>query len=150
MAPGASQFLGIAEMTNLESLRSLQKRIREATGPDRELDLAIYQDLDVFNPALKGFPARGAFSPDAMEVPKITLDPDGLGPCVALQRAVLPGCEWSKDRRGEIIIFDELPAKVWAVVAIAKPLANDCLTFLDAIFSAAIDQEEAKEKADVV
>lgn len=28
-------------MTNLDSLRSLQKRIREAKGPDRELDFAI-------------------------------------------------------------------------------------------------------------
>lgn len=116
---------------NLESLRSLQKRIREATGPDRNLDWDI----------------REAFYPGRMgQAPLFTLDPDGLGPCVALMREVLPGCEWGRNTNGHWFIF-ETPT---VVLAWALPLANDCLRFLDAIVSALIAQEEAKhtEKAE--
>lgn len=130
-------------MTRLDSLKSLQTRIREATGADRELDKDIHVALR--------FKLPGKWGADLIDTcfPSYTTDPDGLGACVGLMREVLPGCEWAKDRRGEIIIFDELPAKIWAVVAIAKSLANDCLTFLDAICAAPIAEEEAKltEKA---
>jgi len=71
-------------MTNLESLRSLQKRIREVTGPDRDLDGAIAKALD----------ASFSAPPYLTDAPEFTLDPDGLGPCVALMREVLPG--WTR------------------------------------------------------
>ena len=123
---------------NLESLRSLQKRIREATGPDRNLDWDI----------------REAFYPGRMgQAPLFTLDPDGLGPCVALMREVLPGREWSRDSAWCFWIWEQISKNAWGakkrIDGGPYRLANDCLTFLDAIFSAAIAQEEAKhtEKA---
>lgn len=143
-------------MTNLESLRSLQKRIREATGPDRNLDWDI----------------REAFYPGRMgQAPLFTLDPDGLGPCVALLRSVLPGYAW---KVGTCCVSDDawvVPdfncpvhgerlraeygeiewGSIWdtGIDIDRRPSGNVCLALLDAIISALIAQEEAKEKADV-
>lgn len=133
-------------MTNLESLRSLQKRIREATGPERKLDLAI----------CKMFNQRMSWSGDIEGLGSLpyTLDPDGLGPCVALKREVLPGCRWTKTASGRYRVWGNEPDYILegshpAIWSDSEPLANDCLTFLDAIFSAVIAKEEAKhtEKA---
>ena len=123
-------------MTNLESLRSLQKRIREAKGSDRALDADIAEAIGGWT----SYPGDNWIGPRGQIcVPSFTLDPDGLGPCVALLEAVLPCRSWKRDYAGDIFIRGGY---------YARPLANDCLTFLDAIFSAAIAQEEAKEKAD--
>ena len=122
-------------MTNLESLRSLQKRIREATGADRELDRDI---ANAFRPV--GF--RGFYT--FTSAPLYTTDPDGLGPCVALLEAVLPGCKWERDRCGSLRIWH--PDNGAGPSIVFAP-ANDCLTFLYAIVGALIAQEEAKEKA---
>lgn len=62
--------------TRLETLRSLQTRIREATGPDRDLDFDIGDIIEI---------------PPWEVTPNYTTDPDGLGACVALMREVLPG-----------------------------------------------------------
>lgn len=139
-------------MTNLESLRSLQKRIREATGPDRNLDWDI----------------REAFYPGRMgQAPLFTLDPDGLGPCVALQRAVLPGWCW---RIGTCCVSDDAwVAPDWdsptdgarlraqygeplfgtvfdqGVDIDRRPPGNVCLAFLDAIIGAMIAELQLKE-----
>lgn len=140
---------------NLESLRSLQKRIREATGPDRELDAAISLVLHAdFWASLDRQELRQAFS-----ISPYTADPDGLGPCVALMREVLPGCDYERHRYGNYHICDgtqwhssphtRLEESPDGFGIELPEHANDCLTFLDAIFSAAIAQEEAKEKADV-
>lgn len=196
-------------MTDLESLRSLQKRIREATGPDRELDFAICkafgrapQDAiwevdENLPPELAKHCKRGWTTPAYVEhrreyargieaafakkctdaeraanikaldkewdyknappfgcVPNWTTDPDGLGPCVALKREVLPGCRWTKTASGRYRVWGNEPDYILegshpAIWSDSEPLANDCLTFLDAIFSAVIAKEEAKhtEKA---
>ena len=94
---------------------------------------------------IETFNANALVLVNSLRVPKLTLDPDGIGPCVALMREVLPGCEWGRNTNGHWFIF-ETPT---VVLAWALPLANDCLRFLDAIVSALIAQEEAKhtEKA---
>lgn len=69
-------------MTRLETLRSLQTRLRDATGPDRRIDVAILDALS---------------DPSSIVLPHYTADPDGLGACVALMRSVLPG--WLFDIR---------------------------------------------------
>ena len=81
---------------NIESLRSLQKRIREATEPDRELDAAIAKAFGMPHGYHEWIEDRTYY--DTFEqAARFTLDPDGLGPCMALQRAVLPG--WLFDLR---------------------------------------------------
>ena len=123
---------------NLESLRSLQKRIREATWPDRNLDWDI----------------REAFYPGRMgQAPLFTLDPDGLGPCVALMRMLLPG--WSLcltvGLSGDYAVIHEFapPCRRLPSEPFSFRSYNICLTALDAILSALFAQEEAKhtEKA---
>ena len=123
-------------MTNLESLRSLQKRIREATGPDRNLDWDI----------------REAFYPGRMgQAPLFTLDPDGIGPCVALMRAALPG--WLFDLRQQH--KEDWQARVHRRCLKRTPhddvFASHRLSMhatLLAIFSAVIAQEEAMERVE--
>jgi len=120
---------------NLESIRSLQKRIREATGPDRNLDWDI----------------REAFYPGRMgQAPLFTLDPDGLGPCVALMRAALPG--WLFDLRQQH--KEDWQARVHRRCLKRTPhddvFASHRLSThatLLAIVSVLIAQEEAREKA---
>ena len=126
-------------MTNLESLRSLQKRIREAKGADRELvrDLA-----NAFRPA--GF--RGFYT--FTSAPLYTADPDGLGPCVALQRAVLPGWKWDVFQRHISEKDDQF--SVW----LSAPNGDHAQAYhrfepnarLLVIVGALIAQEEAKER----
>ncbi|MBN9291256.1 MAG: hypothetical protein J0H36_09110, partial [Hyphomicrobium denitrificans] len=83
--------------------------------------------------------------------PQYTLDPDGLGPCVALQRAVLPG--WSLcltvGLSGDYAVIHEFdpPCRRLPSEPFSFRSYNICLTALDAILSALIAQEEAKEKA---
>lgn len=108
----------------LETLRSLQTRIREATGADRELDFDIGDLIKI---------------PPHEVTPHYTTDPDGLGACVALMHATLPGRHWKRDYDGDIFLRGG---------GYARPLANDCLTFIDAIMSAVIAEEE-QEKANV-
>ena len=125
-------------MTNLESLRSLQMRIREATGYNRLLDLAVAQALLPGRHWTLGHPSHAPAN--------YTPDPNGLGPCVALLEAVLPGCKWERDRCGSLRIWH--PDNGAGPSIVFAP-ANDCLTFLYAIVGALIAQEEAKhtEKA---
>jgi hypothetical protein len=116
---------------NLESLRSLQKRIRESKGVDPRLDRDIAFALTDWTLSSQELP------------PIFTADPDGLGPCVALLRSVLPGCAW---KVGEIEW-----GSIWdtGIDIDRRPSGNVCLALLDAIISALIAQEEAKhtEKA---
>lgn len=129
---------------SLESLRSLQKRIREATGPDRKLDAAIAKAFGMPHGEKEWIEDRSFCRIDE-QAQKFTADPDGLGPCVALQRAVLPGCKWERDRCGSLRIWH--PDNGAGPSIVFAP-ANDCLTFLYAIVGALIAQEEAKENAD--
>jgi hypothetical protein len=157
---------------NLSTLKSLQKRIQEATGPDRELDCLIRAVFDGHTVREDGnnILARstrpphdecliGRIDPGKRQrnfteawrdppAPNFTTDPDGLGACVALFHEVLTGCKWTRTASGRFRVWD------WndLLASDAKPLANDCLTFLDAIFSAKIaelEAEQEKEKADV-
>ena len=121
---------------NVESLRSLQKRIREAKGADRELDRDI---ANAFRPA--GF--RGFYT--FTSAPLYTADPNGLGPCVALMREVLPG--W---RRGVHEHSGSCSVAVYAPDGRDYEGAVHAIethATLLAIVSALIAQEEAKEKA---
>ena len=83
----------------IEQLRSLQSRIRESKGADRELDLAISE----------AFAQPMAWSGDIVGLgsPPYTSDPDGLGACKALQMGVLPGCSWTRDADGNFAIWRE-------------------------------------------
>lgn len=161
------------EMTNLESLRSLQKRIREAKGADRELDAEIAITLELIpGPPWKIYAdangtrvachtlsgteiALGDFN-GYITIPKFTLDPDGLGPCVALQRALLPDAYFCVRRTAlrPGMIPGSAPSAYCGECGDWGQPSKDChdsivLAALLAIVSALIAQEEAKEKADV-
>lgn len=68
-------------MTTIDTLKQLQQRIREATGPDRKLDLAISETL---------LGHRKWY-----DLSRYTTDPDGFGACVALMRDQFPGALWA-------------------------------------------------------
>ena len=122
---------------NLESLRSLQKRIRESKGVDPRLDRDIAFALTDWTLSSQELP------------PIFTADPDGLGPCVALLEAVLPGAELEISTLHGIA-FVRLPLNAQDGPERARRNdGNKCLAFCDAILSALIAQEEAKhtEKA---
>lgn len=124
-------------MTTINTLRSLQKRIREATGPDRGIDGTISRAFNFFD--------RDGFSPP------FTSDPDGLGACVALMREVLPGCEWTRNGYGDFHILVGR-GSIYERMVGGHAGPNDCIRFIDAIVSAriaVIAELEAKEKADV-
>lgn len=123
---------------NLSTLKSLQSRIREATGADRELDIAIWDALDPTETI--GPPGPRIESSIA---PPYTTDPDGLGACVALMRSQFPDANWERVQR-QMGICGIRNGPQWSHWV--KPLANDCLTFLDAICAALIAEEEAKQK----
>lgn len=148
---------------NIESLRSLQKRIREAIGPDRELDGDIIVALKggeivwkMANYTMEQYPAHRYPSKNHLSgfanehVPLLTASIDA---CVALQRAVLPG--WSLcltvGLSGDYAVIHEFdpPCRRLPSEPFSFRSYNICLTALDAILSALIAQEEAKEKADV-
>ena len=139
----------------IETLKSLQQRIRTSTGPDRDLDALIYawrhnavslgySSIDhgwVFE-----YPA-GKDCIENEDLTRYTTDPDGLGACVSLLNAVLPGVEWSRDTDGEFWLWRETgsPQQEIGWISHSSKIANDCLTFIDAIISAAIAQLEAQE-----
>jgi len=117
---------------NLTTLKSLQKRIREATGPDRFLDADIWRKLvgDVLPPK---------------DYPKLTTYPEGLGACVALMHERFPGALWFKRLDSGFEVYQPSTEESVGRFGKAKPLANDCLTFLDAIIAAKIAELEARE-----
>jgi hypothetical protein len=122
---------------NLSALKALQARIRQATGPDCTLDTAILV-------ALLGEYVGAEW--DRHGAP-LTTYPEGLGACVGLMHERFPGCAWERSQRGRFRIYygwlEHL--QLWRA-ADANPLANDCLTFIDAIISATIAQLEAREE----
>ncbi len=129
-------------MTNLESLRSLQKRIREAKGADRELDWIIANTFKVYRDVF----AMGASVITHLDAPNFTLDPDGLGPCVALLDAVLPGAEFELNTIYGLA-YVNLPlnaAEDETMQFVRRDDGNKCLAFCDAIVSTLIAKEEAK------
>lgn len=121
----------------IETLKSLQQRIREATGADRELDYAIENAL--------GKLPLGHSRPYTAS----------LDACVSLLNAVLPGWKWSvSDNR-----YDPVRGKAFA--SVQTPVGYDGPTpwpegyghhvsashaLLLAIISAAIAQLEARER----
>jgi len=154
---------------NLSTLKSLQARIREATGADRELDCAIANLHGWRCDADYNYTPSGAMTLE--EPPPYTSDPEGLGACVALCREVLPGYAW---KVGTCCVSDDAwvvpdfncPAhgdrlrekfgeiehgSIWdtGIDIDRRPSGNVCLAFLDGIVSALIAEEEAKltEKA---
>jgi len=126
----------------VDRLRLLQTRIREGTGPDRELDC----DIDRVLRGRSVWPEHGAtYSVEGhvwVSTDYYTTDPDGLGACVALMREVLPGCEWTRNQFGCFLIWSTSGNAVPSIMPAPK-LANDCLTFLDAIIAAKISEEES-------
>ena len=132
---------------NLESLRSLQKRIREAKGADRELDWIIANTFKVYRDVF----AMGASVITHLDAPNFTLDPDGLGPCVGLMREVLPGWQWTvsestlETKGGRFFSFVHVPIGYDAPGPWPEGFchhSNPCLSLLYSIISALIAQEE--------
>jgi len=157
---------------NIEALKSLQARIRQATGPDREIDWLILSNLAMPWLADKArswsddqYVDVDGKSHDPEEIcwvawedgkrryehcPHWTTYPEGLGACVALMHERFPGCAWERSQRGSFrIYYGWLEHLQLRRAADAKPLANDCLTFIDAIIAATIAQLEAKETTHV-
>ena len=74
-------------MMDIETLRSLQTRIRESKGADREIDAKIYAwhhgDVYVdFSSLEDGWLFKFGNRADCLgaeDLPRYTLDPDGLG-----------------------------------------------------------------------
>lgn len=138
---------------NLSALKALQARIRQATGPDRELDGRIgfafglghsknYHECCESHVAGRDG-SKLTYSSLAywQTFPQWT---GSLDACVALMMEVLPGAKWEREETGDfaVSLHDGFP--IWSV-----PCANDCLTFTDAILSAVIAREEDKaEKED--
>lgn len=152
-------------MTRLDTLKSLQSRIREATGADRDLDAEIcavlrYGHRDECSGFLRSFPVWRVKEYGRVEViddsgspgpwftcAELTTYPDGLGACVGLMRNVLPGCEWEREFRNFGIYNIRTSEGSWHEIGYStKPLANDCLTFIDAIISAEISKLEAEQE----
>jgi len=131
---------------NLSTLKSLQSRIREATGADQELDFAIRKTFKL-GPL---WCSRYITDPDDM-APRFTTDPDGLGACVGLMREVLPG--WRRSTDGSISdrwsIMMQTPNKSEEYICEIEVHALETHATLLAICAALIVEEEAKEKADV-
>jgi hypothetical protein len=147
-------------MPDLSALKALQARIRQATGPDRELDGRIgfafglghsknYHECCESHVAGRDG-SKLTYSSLAywQTFPQWT---GSLDACVALMMEVLPGCEWGRDFRDFAIYEVPHPDGAWHEIGCSeKLLANDCLTFTDAILSAVIAREEDKaEKEDV-
>jgi len=145
---------------NLTTLKSLQQSIRAATGPDREIDAEIAISLGLISGdvlwkiGIDGVGQRFACNPESgtevllrdfgryLKLPIYTTNPDGLGACVSLLNVALPGALWARSPDGDFWAWTG--DKAYANRR-ASPLANDCLTFIDAIISAAIAELEAKE-----
>lgn len=136
---------------NLSTLRSLQKRIREATGPDRELDCEIANFHGWRQDADYNYTPSGAMTLD--EPPHYTSDPDGLGACVALQRDLLPHLNahitlyrnWCR----VILAREEGSGKTLHEMVVASPERSDdnvCLAYCESIISARIAELEAEQK----
>lgn len=122
---------------NLTDLRALQSRVRECNGADRQIDFDVYT---AFKPA--PYPL--------IDVPKLTTYPDGLGACVSLMEAVFPGSLWTKTASGRYRVWGDDPSLILGtnplnLLSDAEPLANDCLTFIDAIISASVHEMEAAD-----
>lgn len=117
---------------NLSTLKSLQTRIREATGADRFLDADIWRKLigDVLPPK---------------DYPKLTSDPDGLGACVGLMREVLPGAIREVEATGKLpkVTIWRYHEIVWQDRSVGEHALETHATLL-AICAALIAEEEAK------
>jgi hypothetical protein len=153
---------------NIDPLRSLQQRIREATGPDPDLDWEIWCALcqpaewwgqkieSVFRDGDTTLASSwGCNTADGYRhlgcgyIGRFTTDPDGLGACKALMLEVLPGCVWERTKNGSIHVYRAAGALLpIGFPEIGEICANDCLTFIDAIISAAISEFEAKERVE--
>lgn len=144
------------------TLETLRARIREATGPDPDLDWEIWCALcqpaewwgqkieSVFRDGDTTLASSwGCNTADGYRhlgcgyIGRFTTDPDGLGVCVGLMLEVLPECLWSKDADGYFWIHVDR-GTIYSRRVEGEKLANDCLTFIDAIISATIAQLEAE------
>jgi hypothetical protein len=131
---------------NLSTLKSLQSRIREATGADRELDIAIWDALDPTETI--GPPGPRIESSIA---PPYTTDPDGLGACVALMREVLPGAIREVEATGKLpkVTVWRYHDIVWQARSTEEHAIENHATLL-AIISARIAELEAEQEKERV
>lgn len=157
-------------MTTIDTLRSLQKRIRKATKPDRELDARLYGlgkglvPREFFRGAMNWQFVHPDNHNEIYYVPfdavsPYTTDPDGLGACVALMREVLPGwkggVEWGRnDARGSCFASAQVPYGYDGPAPWPEGWGhndNPCRAVLDAIIAAriaVIAEEEANKIAE--
>lgn len=152
-------------MSKLETLRSLQTRIREATEANLDIDWdvwralsaplemcgqkieSIFRDGDTTEASFWGCRTVDGFNYlGCGQIPRLTSDPGGLGACVALMREVLPG--WRRDSFQMVDHFSVFVSNPDQDQEHAYHSLETHATLI-AIVSALIAIEEAKEKADV-
>jgi hypothetical protein len=142
-------------MVNLSALKALQARIRQATGPDRELDGRIgfvfglgysknYRECECCESHVIGKDgSKLTYSSLAywQTFPQWT---GSLDACVALMMEVLPGF-WTRRTDGSFQIWPVAYSTFLLSKPLVeqRPLANDCLTFIDAIIQAEVAKLEA-------
>jgi hypothetical protein len=133
--------------TRVETLRALKSRIRECKGADRDLDALIYAwrhnavslgYSSIDHGWMFEYPA-GRDCIDNADLTHFTTYPDGLGACVSLMESALPGWKWIKGIAGHFYVHTDTE-----IYNSDRALANDCLTFIDAIISASIAELEAQ------
>ncbi|CCB64430.1 hypothetical protein [Hyphomicrobium sp. MC1] len=116
-------------MTTIESLRSLQGRLREAKGPSRELDAELHAwriggtslgYLSIDDCWLFSFPNAARTGIDDNDLPRFTTFPEGLGACVGLCMEVLPGWAW---KTGTCCVSDD----AWVVPDFNCPVHGERL-----------------------
>lgn len=124
---------------SIDGLEALQKRVREATGADGALDIEI---VNVLMPGC--WPVQWG-----IHAPRFTTYPEGLGPCVAMLRSVVP--------QATCYGFDVNPQEITAYVSRNcvgsghwlkegwRSDGNGCLALLDAIISAKLSLSKEKE-----
>lgn len=127
----------------LTALIALQKRVREATGPDRELDADIAERIGGW----ASFPGDNWIGPHGQIcVPSYT---SSLDACLSLMRERLPGCMWAIGEMEEgpfcRLVYPDPQSQSRFRIGEASRVESVTLSFIDAILSAEIAKEEATE-----
>jgi len=139
-------------MDRIDTLKQLQTRLRNSSGADRALDedifAALFPEKEVRLAGMPDYAIGIRMFKYGHETATALCVTASLDACVGLMREKLPGKPWSKTASGRYRIWEDdeslrLQANPFRLLADPDPLATDCLTFCDAIFSALIAQLEA-------
>ena len=124
-------------MPDRSTLEGLLARVREATGPSRELDQDIFCAFDLAPVGADGTVA-------AYRAPMYSTSLDALA---ALQAEMLPGTQWRKNSHGDFFINGDGEFDQFEALGAQTALSTDCLTWLAAILSAYLAHLQAQEGA---